>query len=507
MKRNKQMIDKDKLLFRRQYVLGPRFVEDLISWKKIKVNSSIFLTVHPDLQTEQAVYNGNSITLLGYILDPYEPLLSNFDIINRIIRQISSADDVFNHVDSMGGRFVIVLNYDNNLRIFSDAAGLRQVFYTKDSSGATWCAAQPGIIAEQLNMKFDEEILNDFINPYFKTIHEYWYPGDSTAFKEIIHLLPNHYLDINTGEVVRYWPTNKLDTISPEECVEESSRILKGLIEAAYHRFDLALGISAGLDSRVLLAASKNFSKDIFYYSQQVPPRFIENHPDLVVPAKLLAKLGLNHKIIKCPPKMDDEFESIFKRNVTTARVMKGLAYYCCYKWNAQEKVAIIGNAGEIARCYLRPDKPSKVSAKTLAEFAGMEKYTFAIEHFDKWLSLAAGLEERYGINILDLYHWEQKEGNWAAMGFAEADIARETFTPYNCRRLLTTLLSVEEKYRKKPDFELHKKLIMHMWPETLQAPINPLFFKDRVKNTIRKALIGMHIYDKFKNIYFKMKK
>jgi len=502
------MIDKDKLLFRRQYVLGPRFVEDLISWKKIKVNSSIFLTVHPDLQAEQAVYNDNSITLLGYILDPYEPLLSNFDIINRIIRQISSADDVFNHVDSMGGRFVIVLNYDNNLRIFSDAAGLRQVFYTKDSSGATWCAAQPGIIAEQLNMKYDKEILNNFINPYFfKTIHEYWYPGDSTAFKEIVHLLPNHYLDISTGEVVRYWPANKLDDISPEECVEKSSKILKGLIEAAYHRFDLALGISAGLDSRVLLAASREFSKDIFYYSHQVPPRFAEKHVDLVVPAKLLPKLGLKHNIMKCPSKMDEQFRNIFDRNVTTARVLKGLVAYCCYTWNDPEKVVVNGNVSETARCRFRLDKPAKITARTLAELTGLEKYAFAIEHFDKWLSSANGIEERYGINILDLFHWEQKVGSWAAMSFAEFDIANETFTPYNCRCLLTTLLSVEEKYRKKPDSELHKKLIMHMWPETLQVPINPLFFKDRVRSTIREALIGVHIYDKFKNIYFKIKK
>ena len=127
----------------------------------------IFLTVHPDLQTEQAVHNDNSITLLGYILDPYEPSLSNSDIINRIIRQVSSADDVFSHLDSVCGRYVLVLSYDNNLRIFSDTAGLRQVFYTKDSSNAVWCAAQPGIIAEQLNMEFDKEILNNFIKHIF----------------------------------------------------------------------------------------------------------------------------------------------------------------------------------------------------------------------------------------------------------------------------------------------------------------------------------------------------
>lgn len=96
------MIDKNQLLFRRQYILGPHFVESFVSWKKIKVNDSVFLTVHPDLQTEQATYNSNSITLLGYILDPYDPLSNNSDIINMLIRQISSADDVFKYIDNMG---------------------------------------------------------------------------------------------------------------------------------------------------------------------------------------------------------------------------------------------------------------------------------------------------------------------------------------------------------------------------------------------------------------------
>lgn len=384
---------------------------------------------------------------------------------------------------------MIILDYDNNLRIFSDAAGFRQVFYTKDSSKGIWCVSQPGIIAEQLNLDFDKDIVNNFMNsPFFKNNPEYWYPGDSSSFKEIIHLLPNHYLDLNTGKSVRYWPTNKQNTLSLEECVEKSSDLLKGLIESAYHRFDLALAISAGVDSRVLLAASKEFSEHILYFTQ-THQNLTEKGMDIVVPAKLLPKLSLKHKIIKCPSNMDDEFKNKFKRNVTTARLDKGLIIYCSYKCFNPEKVQINGNVSGIAKCCYRLSKLSKVSGETLAKFAEMGKNTFAIKQFEKWLSTTEGIEKRYGINILDLFFWEQREGNWAAMTFTEADIANETFTPYNCRCLLTTLLSVEEKHRMKPKYELYKKLIMHMWPETLELPINPQPFKDRVKRLLKLLL------------------
>ena len=74
-------------------------------------------------------------------------------------------------------------------------------------------------------------------------------------------------------------------------------------------------------------------------------------------------------------------------------------------------------------------------------------------------------------------------------MGFTEADIAHEIFLPYNCRRLLLTLLSAEEKYRMPPEFELNRRLADHMWPETLDVPINPYPFRIKIKRFARTLL------------------
>jgi hypothetical protein len=36
------------------------------------------------------------------------------------------------------------------------------------------------------------------------------------------------------------------------------------------------------------------------------------------------------------------------------------------------------------------------------------------------------------------------------------------------------TLLSVDERYRRKPDYRLFRDLILRLWPEVLSEPINP---------------------------------
>jgi hypothetical protein len=101
-----------------------------------------------------------------------------------------------------------------------------------------------------------------------------------------------------------------------------------------------------------------------------------------------------------------------------------------------------------------------------------MNALPFALKHFDNWLS---DLGDTHGINVLDLFEWEQGHGNWLAMTQLEFDSAwRDIFTPYNSRDVLVTLLSVDESYRRKPEYRLFRDLMARLWPEVLREPINP---------------------------------
>jgi len=147
-----------------------------------------------------------------------------------------------------------------------------------------------------------------------------------------------------------------------------------------------------------------------------------------------------------------------------------------------------------------------KVTAKKLAGFADVPGNRFAIKHFGTRLSEAHGIANTYGINVLDLFYWEQKMGNWQAMSQAEWDIAQEVFCPFNCRSLLTTLLSVDEKYRRPPEYQLYEKLIRYLWPETLSLPINPSKgFRSTIKGLLVRANLFQSLRLRFNHMKFQL--
>ena len=477
----------EKLLYRNQFVLGPFFIEELASWKRIKINSSLHLTVHPDLNTYQAIYENKSITLLGFILDPDNPQAGDSDIINDLVQKFSRCDKFIEHTYKFGGRWILIVNDGEETRLFNDAAGLRQVFYTeKHHTKDLWCASQPKIIAEILNLQMDKDAV-DFINSYeFRKNKEFRLPGYSSPYKEIKHMLPNHYLNLGTGQCHRYWPNKKLDELPFNKALEKISATLQKLIRSASNRFDLALSITAGWDSRLALASSKEISNEVSYMTvrQIAMP---DNHPDITIPSMLLSKLGLKHDIVKSTYIMNDEFIKIFKKNVSLAHYVYAPDAQAILDYYSQSKVAVTGGVSEIGRWSVREglkkSKKEEVTAQDLSMLQKMGKNQFAINCFENWLS---GLGEIHNVHILDLFDWEQGHGNWLAMSQLEFDIAwKDIFTPFNCRNLLISMLSTEEKYRKPPKYLLYEKLILNLWPEVLSVPINP-HKKKRFASTIK---------------------
>src|SRR5574340_930315 len=135
------------LLYRNQFLLGPRFIDYLNSWKKIQISDWINLSLHPDLPVHQEIEGDKSITLLGYVLDPRDPSLSNADIVASLVRKLYHCDNFMEHTYAFGGRWILIVNDGRRIILFNDAAGLRQIFYMDTAcTHELWCASQPGLI-------------------------------------------------------------------------------------------------------------------------------------------------------------------------------------------------------------------------------------------------------------------------------------------------------------------------------------------------------------------------
>jgi hypothetical protein len=248
------------------------------------------------------------------------------------------------------------------------------------------------------------------------------------------------------------------------------------------------LPVTAGWDSRVLYAASKEVRDKTFYYIHQLGHLEADNR-DIIIPQKLLQKAGLTFNVVMAREPMDPEFKKIFEQNVTHARphLAKALGIYQNYKL-FDGKLNITGNGGEIARSYYYYFLHHKtLDPKTLTRISKYDDIPYVVKAFDKTLADTADAAKGSGISLFDLLYWEQRMGNWGAMYPAEQDIAIEEFSPFNNRRLLMTMLSVDRKYRMPPSYLLFRKITEVLWPEALEEPVNPEKLKARIREEVKK--------------------
>ncbi len=483
-------MDRIKFFRRRQFVLGPSPLP-YEGWNRHEIDSGHVLTIHPDLSFYTKESIGMKAVLLGYCIDPLRPETGETEIIERFLGSVSF-HGIVQELKTLSGRFVLILKRHDGMRLFHDAVALRQVNYCKTPDGNIWCASQPEVIAEQLNFNLDEEVL-DFRNTSYKLgADESWLQNDRTPYKEIRNLLPNHYLDLRTGEAHRYWPTEScLDSLSIKKSNDLCAKILQGSIRAAANKFDLHLGVSGGGDSRKTLAASRDVIDKIYLFTH-TPTQKSQLISDIKVPAQLLNKLGLKHHIIELK-KMSPAFKSYFDRNVIFAREKRGNIAFTLLNHFGPNSTVMNSNISEVAQCvYWIP--ASEINGLSLAVISGLN-HPFAISEFQKWLDGAVKACSESRVNILDLFFLEQRMGRWATAAFSEYDIAHETFNPYNNRHLHCLMLSVDERHRKNRRWNVLIEQIKLMWPEVLCEPINPQdHLTDQLKQMIRRNIVHKFI-------------
>ncbi|HDR6246177.1 TPA: hypothetical protein QCU24_003962 [Bacillus cereus] len=475
------------LTYRRQFILGCNYVEKLENWKRTPLKNGLNLTSHPDLELTQVECNGIELTLLGFFIDPYNPKRSNQDNLECILDGANSFDDVLKNTYSYSGRWVIIYNDPKESKVFNDPCGMRQVYYTiKDKK--IWCGSQPNILADVLNYKQDTDSnLVEFISsPNFEKEEKSWF-GEGTLFREIKHLMPNKYLNLNNKTTKRYW-IDEESTLSLDETVVSVCEILKGSLIAIEERYNPMLAVTAGWDSRVLLAASKSIKENVHYFVSTMNTLNPE-HMDIKIPNTLLNKLGLKLNVISNISPLRKEFKDVLEKNVSMARDLpKTLTIQHHYDYLG-DKININGNASEIARMYYGEYHPENINTVYLADISGYSSCKYVIHSLEKWYLEAKEVSKDHNIDIMDLFYWEQRMGNWGTMYQAEQDIAIEEFCPFNNRKLLMQLLKVDKKYRRSPDYKIYQKIIRNLWEETLSEPINPVNLKGKVKRVIIKIM------------------
>ena len=96
--------------------------------------------------------------------------------------------------------------------------------------------------------------------------------GDGTLFDGVKHLLPNRYLDVERLEafqVLAERTDGNLSSVS--DAVDRACAFLQGMLKAVTHRHPVMMAVTAGTDSRTLLAASRDVRGKVYYFINSRP--------------------------------------------------------------------------------------------------------------------------------------------------------------------------------------------------------------------------------------------
>lgn len=478
----------NNLRYRRQFLLTPVLCEDLSNWKIHNVDN-YYLYVHPDCQMVKA--SGLSdVYLIGYLLDPHYPQKTSKDIISEL-SDYKNIGDLTGILYKLTGKFVLIIKKGEDLLFFNDACGLKTLYYTK-SKGKIYAASQPLLIGKVLKL-IKSSIYDEYFNSlYVKKNVEHWLPIGVTFYKDVFQLTPNHYLSLSEYKQIRYWPFKKLEKGNYAGLLYRFVKILQKIMDTAQGHMDLAISLTAGWDSRILLSASKAFSQDVVYYTLKYRG-MNDDSPDVKIPKLLAASLKLKHSLLDCQQEATKEFIDIYEHNTDMAHFNDwGKIAYGLYETYPQEKVAVKGNCSEVGRCYYYPyGKHKEILSEDdfLHLETGWEKMGFIKECLKNWYNETKRLESDYGYDLYDLFYWEHRMGSWQAQSQLEWDIAQEVFTPFNSRELLDLMLAIDPSYRKAYSPVLYSDAMKILWAEVLSEPINPLSNKRKFKKLIGSIL------------------
>lgn len=479
--------DLSHLLFRKQFFFGPDRFENP-EWNFFEMPSGYVLSSHPDLEVTRVEVNGYNATLLGFMLDPDRIHDSNEQILTRLCESVRGVDEWIEQTAPLSGRWIIFLAYQGSYVVFNDPAGLRTIFYHLDGIGKCWLASRSGLIAEKLGFSMSELAGQFFSSENFTKRKEGWIPGVASPFDEVKHLLPNHLLDISQHQVRRYWPTTAPKTYSLDQGVQLAGDLLKNSLRAAAQRAPLALSLSSGVDSRMLLAAGRDLVPEMYIFSL-IYRHHTEQSDDIRVPAQLAGAGSFDHHIIDCRGPVSPEFTEIYNRH------MNGLNY----DWSGivesrrkhipENTLVVKGSISEIVRCryWSVGAYPFRVTLNKVVTLMNRGDNPLVVNSLREWMQEALSTEKT-GYKLLDLLSWECEVGNYLALGQLINDLAQEDFCPLNNRQLLTIMLGVNPRYRSYPDHILQRSITRRFWPEMDQFPYTP----SRVKphKTFRDSLV-----------------
>ncbi|GEM_PF-2967347 len=473
----------ERLHHRRQYLLGPREAERAPASFARKGFKHLYLAHHPDLSVSLAEGELLSVAVLGEILDPLEPTRSNSDIARALADNCSSETEIIERTEHLGGRWVLLIAGPDRTVLLQDCSGFRTAAFTRTSEG-TWCASDTSLLAEELGLPVAEEVTELVRCQYYA--RDTWLPFHVTAIRDCRQLVANHLLDLDQASMERYWPRRPRAVMDIKTASERAAKYLRGMVNAAAARSPLSVSMTAGKDSRIIFAATRDVSADCFYYTTYRPGENYRIHADTRIPGMMLKHFGLKHNVINASAPLPSWLQRVYRANTTISSLNREGLTNAWWEHLPANSWRTTGHQGA-DNLFQHLNVPAADHLGALLPI--WNSNNLARQVTQDWLEEASSKAREYDHALSDLFYSEFRLSRWAAHHQAQYDLAIESFGPHNCRALLEAMQSVPIEERVSG--RLYEEVVRQLWPQLLDWPINPESKLEFLIRKLKRTRIG----------------
>ena len=296
-----------------------------------------------------------------------------------------------------------------------------------------------------------------------------FYAFGLTAHPQARRLLPNHMLDLRTFEETRFWPGRIGPDVDDTDAVVDRIIDLVGMqLRAITRQFELKGNITAGYDTRMILALCRPYARQIRYVTRDNGK--FGDAVDANTARQIASDNGLDLTIRGDGSASQAELDSWQER---TGHCVAGAVWRSLKTWKDFEpnRSNITGVFSPL-KGYYRTDEPlERFSGRLLVELAKLPLHPVMERAADQWLANVRKIPGISQVQVLDLMLIEQRKGCWAAPPFYGSEDAAPSFWLLSHREIIDLMLRLPKAYKLGKCLAVDT--IRKAWPELLNYRFN----------------------------------
>ena len=406
------------------------------------------LYVHPEASVQTATTaNGDQAIMVG---DAF--VSHGTRALEEALIELAGGDR--RPLDDLSGRFALLLRSGGEVSVAHDPLGSQTVFYSRSGGSA---ASHAALLARALHAPKSREVLRYMALPEYKARNTRFLPGDLTLYDDIALLAPNNELHLRTAATRRYWPHSPTPEATPETAFAVWDEYFSHYARFLTPRYKPVLGLTGGTDSRSVIATLRSKGVEVRCETWDSMP---EAEKQRIGP--LVDHLGVTHKWLDFKHREDtDRFRGLRNAAKEAGGFTRGTPIVpALMDADAGPRdIFLLGHGSGVMRgSYSRlfkqwlPEDPLK---RHYALYAGAnrknaskvyEKFTLAA--LKEFLTTANYGAELHHADIGDLFYWEQRMANWAALQISTIAVTMQAHAALNSRRLFSAFWGIPGEAR-----------------------------------------------------------